>query len=92
MISDAFSFKLNWDAICPAPFCMNTRKKDTRIITKVLNLLSQETIMAVKPLPPAVLGRNRMACAAYNDKACNTADSTGQSMVRRITRFTLMPA
>ena len=55
MISDAFSFKLNWDAICPAPFCMNTRKKDTRIITKVLNLLSQETIMAVKPLPPAVL-------------------------------------
>ena len=53
--SDAFSFRLNWEAICPAPFCINTKKKDTRIMAKGLNLLSQETMMAVNPRPPAVL-------------------------------------
>jgi len=92
MISDAFSFKLNWDAICPAPFCMNTRKKDTRIITKVLNLLSQETIMAVKPLPPAVLVEIVWLAPPTMIKPAIPQIAPDRAMVRRITRFTLMPA
>ena len=28
-------------AICPAPFCMNTRKNDTRTMANALNLLSR---------------------------------------------------
>lgn len=92
MISEAFSFKLNWDAICPAPFCMNTRKKDTRIITKVLNLLSQETMMAVKPLPPAVLVEMVWLAPPTMIKPAIPQIAPDSAMVRRITRFTLIPA
>lgn len=92
MISEAFSFKLNWDAICPAPFCMNTRKKDTRIITKVLNLLSQETMMAVKPLPPAVLVEMVWLAPPTMIKPAIPQIEPDSAMVRRITRFTLIPA
>ena len=41
--------------ICVAPLPMNTRKNEIRIIIKGLNFASQETMMAVKPRPPAVL-------------------------------------
>ena len=43
------------EAICIAPFSRNISSAATNIIVNVLNLASQATMMAVKPLPPAVL-------------------------------------
>ena len=53
MISLAFSFRLNWLAICMAPLAMKVSRNDTIIIVKVFSLESHATTMAVKPRPPA---------------------------------------
>lgn len=55
MISDAFSFKPNWEAIWMDPCCINTRNADTKIIANGLNFDIHATMMAVNPRPPAVL-------------------------------------
>lgn len=75
-----------------APFCINTRKKETSIITKVLNLLSQDTMMAVKPLPPAVLVDIVWLAPQTMMKPAIPQMAPDSAMVRRITFFTLIPA
>ncbi len=92
MTSEAFSFRLNWDAICPAPFCMNTRKKDTRIMANALNLLSHDTMIAVNPRPPAVLVDMVWLAPLTMIKPAMPQIAPDRAMVRRITLFTLIPA
>ena len=92
MTSEAFSFRLNWEAICPAPFCMNTRKNETRIMANALNLLSQETMMAVKPRPPAVLVEMVWLAPLTMINQAIPQMAPDKAMVRRITFFTLIPA
>ena len=90
--SEAFSFRLNWEAICPAPFCMNTRKNDTRTMANALNLLSQDTMMAVNPLPPAVLVEMVWLAPLTMMKPAMPQMAPDRAMVRIITFFTLIPA
>ena len=51
-ISETLSLSLNAVAISPAPLSRNTIRKETSAITIGLNFASQETIIAVKPIPP----------------------------------------
>ena len=75
-----------------APFSINTMPKATRTITKVLNLDSQATMIAVNPRPPAV--EVEIVCpdplTRINPATPQMAPET--AMVRSSTFFTLIPA
>ena len=90
--SDAFSFRLNWDAIWIAPFSINTKKKDTKIIAKVLNFDIHATMIAVNPLPPAVLVEIVWLAPLTNTKPAIPQIAQEIAIVRMMTFFTLIPA
>lgn len=92
MISDAFSFKPNWEAIWIDPCCINTKNADTKIMANGLNLDIHATMIAVNPRPPGCTCRNRMACTADDQTAGKTTDCTGNHHGTDDYFFTLMPA
>ena len=92
MISEAFSFRLNCVAIWLAPFCRNTRKKDTKAMVKVLSLDSQATMIAVKPRPPAVLVEMVWLAPETSMKPARPHIAPEMAIVRRMTFLTEMPA
>ena len=52
--SEAFSFRLNWEQSAGS-LLHEYQEKRHQDMANALNLLSQDTMMAVNPLPPAVL-------------------------------------
>ena len=54
MMLDAYSFKPKSEEICEAPLDKKTINSEIRAIANGSNFASQQTMMAVKPLPPAV--------------------------------------
>ena len=77
MTSLAESLRLKVEAISEAPRSRNASRKAMSSITKVLNLASHATIIAVKPWPPEVEVRDGVAGAGHGDVACQAADGTG---------------
>ena len=92
MTLEAKSLSLNWEAIWMAPFSRKTRRKEMTTMTKVLNLASQATMMAVKPRPPAVEVEMVWPAPATAMKPARPQMAPEMAMVRIKTLESLMPA
>ena len=55
-MSDTLSFRRKAVAISPAPRPRKINRKEVSAITKGLNLASHDTMIAVNPCPPTVIG------------------------------------
>ena len=90
--SDADSLSPYWLAICTAPLSRNTRKKEIRSIIYGLNLASHETIIAVKPRPPAVLVEIVWLEPLTRRKPVSPHNAPEIAIVHIITLLTFIPA
>ena len=92
IISDAFSFKENWEAIWIAPCCIKTRSSEITTMAIGLNLAIQATIIAVKPRPPAVLVEIVWLPPLTTTAPASPQIAPDKRTVLMITFFTLIPA
>ena len=86
--SEADSFNWYSLAICVAPFPINTRKKEIRIMINGLNFASQDTMMAVNPRPPAVLVEIVWEDPLTSRNPVKPQIAPDNAMVRMMTLFT----
>ena len=78
-------------AICPAPHSRKTMRKVVSTIIAGLNLASHETIIAVKPIPPAEEVVMEWSTPETIRKPHRPQSPPESAIVRIITFLTLMP-
>ena len=85
------SFSWNLEEISLEPLPRNTSSRLVKIMPMGLNFAIQDTITAVKPLPPAVFTEMVWSEAPTSRKPARPQRAPDSSMVRIITQSTLMP-
>ena len=78
-------------AISPAPRPRKTSRKLVRIIQTGLNFASHETMTAVKPRPSTMVGVRVWLVPPTSSRPVRPQMAPESSMVRMMTRSTLMP-
>ena len=74
-----------------APRSRNTSRKDVNIIISGLNLANHDTMMAVNPLPSAVVEAMECDVPPTRRRPVRPHIAPDIAMVRMITFFTLIP-
>ena len=92
IILDAYSFKPKSEAIWLAPLSKKTINSDINAILIILNLASQQIIIAVNPLPPAVCLEIVCDIPATSTNPATPANPPDNKTVRIIVLGTLIPA